>query len=93
LVTWEINESSGNSKYRAAKSPGQGQSPSSKFFRQNNIRMRAVVDSQNGATTLAAESLIAQLHSQGKVTTPSRKNLKIRYEIEILKENEPAAYV
>jgi hypothetical protein len=68
----EINESSGNSKYGAAKSPGLVQFPSSKFFRKNNICMRAGVDSQYGATTVAAESLIAQL----KLTTPSRENRK-----------------
>jgi hypothetical protein len=41
----------------------------------------------------AAESLIAQLHSQGKLITPRRENRKIRHEIEILKANEPAPYV
>jgi hypothetical protein len=50
------------------------------------------VDSQYGATTVAAESLIAQLLSQGKLTTPSRENLKIRHEIENLKANEHASY-
>jgi hypothetical protein len=37
------------------------------------------------ATTGAAESLIAQLHSQSKQTTPRRENRKVRHEIEILK--------
>jgi hypothetical protein len=50
--------------------------------------MSAVVGSQYGATTGAAESLIAQLHSQGKLTTPSRENRKIRHENEIFKANE-----
>jgi hypothetical protein len=57
--------------------------------------MRAVVDSQCSQyrdTTVAAESLIAQLYSQGKLTTPSRENRKIRHEIEILKANEHASY-
>jgi hypothetical protein len=35
--------------------------------------------------TGAAESLIAQLHSQGKLTAPKCKNRKIRHENEILK--------
>jgi hypothetical protein len=59
------------------------------IFRQNNICMRAVVDSQYGATAVAVESLITQLHSQGKLTSPSRENRKIRHEI----ENEHASYV
>jgi hypothetical protein len=46
-----------------------------------------------GATTIAAESLIAQLHSQGKLTTPRRENRKIRHEIKTLKANELAPYV
>jgi hypothetical protein len=45
-----------------------------KFFRQNNIFMSAVVGSQYAATTGAPESLIAQLHSQGKLTTQRREN-------------------
>jgi hypothetical protein len=59
------------------KEPGLGQCPSSKIFRQNNICMSAVVGSQYGATTGAAENLIAQLHSQGKLTTPRCENRKI----------------
>jgi hypothetical protein len=54
--------------------------------------MRAVADTQYGATTGAAESLIAQLYAQGKLTTPIRKNRKIRHEIEILKASEHASY-
>jgi hypothetical protein len=49
--------------------------------------------SQYGATKEAAEILIAQLHSQGKLTMPRRKNKKIRREIEILKANEHAPHV
>jgi hypothetical protein len=64
-----------------------------KFSAKTNICMRAVVDSQYGATTVAAESLIAQLHSQSKLTTPSRENRKIRHEMEILKANEHASYL
>jgi hypothetical protein len=48
---------------------------SSKIFRKNKICMRAVA--QYGATTVAAESLIAQLHSQGKITTASRESFEI----------------
>jgi hypothetical protein len=70
------NESSGSSKYGAAKSPGLGQCPSSKIFRQNNICLSAVVGSQSGATTRAAESLIAHLQSQGELTTPRREKSK-----------------
>jgi hypothetical protein len=90
---YEINESCGNSKYGAAKSPGLGHCPSSIFFRQNNICMSAVVDSQYGARTVAAESLIAQLHSKAKLTTLSRENRKIRHEIEILETSEHDSHV
>jgi hypothetical protein len=75
------------------KSPGLGQFPSSILFRQCNICMSAVLSSQYGATTVAAESLRAQLHSQGKLSTPRRKNRKIRHEIELLNAKEPAPYV
>jgi hypothetical protein len=77
-----------SSKYGAAKSPGLGQCPSSKYFRQNNICLSAVMGSQYGATTGAAGSPISQLHSQGKLTTPRRENRKIRHENKILKANE-----
>jgi hypothetical protein len=50
--------------------------------------MSAVVGSQYGTTTGAAESVIAQLHSQGNLTTPRRENQKIRHENEILKAEE-----
>jgi hypothetical protein len=72
------------------KSPGVGQCPASKFFRQNNICMKAVVDSQYGAMMVAADRLGAQLHSQCKLTTPRHKNKKIRHENELLKLKEPA---
>jgi hypothetical protein len=52
----------------STRSPGLGECPYSTFFRQNNICMRAAVDSQYWTRTVAAESLIAQLHSQGKLT-------------------------
>jgi hypothetical protein len=55
--------------------------------------MSASLGSQYGATTVAAESLIAQLNSQGNLTTPRRENLKILQEIEILKAKEPTTYV
>jgi hypothetical protein len=45
--------------------------------------------SQYGATTLAAESLRAQLHSQCKLTTLRHENRKIRHENEVLKAKEP----
>jgi hypothetical protein len=51
--------------------------------------MRAVDYSKYGATTLAAESLRAQLHSQCKLTTPRHENRKIRHENELLKAKEP----
>jgi hypothetical protein len=72
------------------KSPGVGQCPASKFFRQNNICMKAVVDSQYVAMTVAADKLGAQLHSQRKLTTPRHENQKIRHENELLKAKEPA---
>jgi hypothetical protein len=51
------------------------------------------VGSQYGAITVAAESLAAQLDSQGKHTTPRRENRKIRRENEIIKANEHASCV
>jgi hypothetical protein len=56
-----------------------GQDPASKFFRQNNICM---------TTTLAEESLRAQLDSQCKLTMPMYENQKIRQENELLKAKE-----
>jgi hypothetical protein len=55
--------------------------------------MIAVVSAQYGAITVAAESLLVQLDSQDKLTTPRRENWKIRHENEILKANEHASYV
>jgi hypothetical protein len=49
--------------------------------------MIAVMGFLYGTTTEAAESLIAQLHSQSKLTTPRLENRKIRNENEILKAN------
>jgi hypothetical protein len=49
-----------------------------------------ITGSQNGATTEAAESLIAQIDSQSKLATRSRQNRKIRYENKICKANEQA---
>jgi hypothetical protein len=46
--------------------------------------------SQYGAMTVAAEILIAQLHSQSKLTTAWHEYRKIRYENELLKAKEPA---
>jgi hypothetical protein len=77
----------------SGKRNGLGQFPSSKMFRKNNICMNAFLGSQYGATTVAVESLMAQLHSQVKLTTPRRENRKILHEIEIYKKNEPAPYV
>jgi hypothetical protein len=72
------------------KSPGLGVWPASLLFRQNNICMGAAFGSQYGAMTVAAEILIAQLHSQSKLTTAWHKNRKIRYENKLLKVKEPA---
>jgi hypothetical protein len=72
--TLEINKNSENSKYGAAKSPGVGQFSSSEIFRQHNFCMIPVVGSQYGAMRDAAESLIAELYSQGKLTMLRRKN-------------------
>jgi hypothetical protein len=60
------------------------------LFRQNNICMGAALGSQYGAMTVAAEILIAQLHSQSKLTTAWHENWKIWYENELLKAKEPA---
>jgi hypothetical protein len=51
--------------------------------------MGAALGSQNGAMTVAAEILIAQLHSQSKLTTVWHENRKIRYENKLLKAKEP----
>jgi hypothetical protein len=71
-------------------SPGLGVWPASMLFRQNNICMSAAMGSQYGATTVAAEILIAQLHSQSKLTTAWHENRKVRYENELLTAKEPA---
>jgi hypothetical protein len=55
--------------------------------------MSPVVGFQYGAMTEAAESLIAQLYSQGKLTTPRRESKKILHTNKILKANEPTSYV
>jgi hydroxymethylpyrimidine/phosphomethylpyrimidine kinase len=52
-----------------------------------------VMGSKNGATIEATESLIAQLHSQSKLTTPRRKNQKIRHENEILNGKDHELHV
>jgi hypothetical protein len=64
--------------------------PASLLFRQYNICMGAALGSQYGAMTVAAELLIAQLHSQSKLTTAWHENQKIRYENELLKAKKPA---
>jgi hypothetical protein len=48
---------------------------------------------QDGAKTVAAENLIAQLHSQGKLTAPRRESQKFLHETKILKVKEPTPYV
>jgi hypothetical protein len=55
--------------------------------------MSAVVGYHYKAKTVAAESLIVQLDSQGKLTTPKRENQQIWHKNEILKTNEHALYV
>jgi hypothetical protein len=40
---------------------------------------RSGLPEQGYNSTAAVEGLIAQLHSQGKLTMPSRENLKIRH--------------
>jgi hypothetical protein len=60
------------------------------LFRQNNICMGAAFGSHYGAMTVVAEILIAQLHSQSRLTTAWHENWKIRYENEILKIKELA---
>jgi hypothetical protein len=49
--------------------------------------MSPVVGSQYGATTEAAESLIAQLNSKSKLASSRRENKKNGREIKILKAN------
>jgi hypothetical protein len=60
------------------------------LFRHINICMGAALGSHYGAMTEAAKILIAQLHSQSRLTTAWHKNQKIRYENELLKVKEPA---
>jgi hypothetical protein len=55
--------------------------------------MSFVVDPKYRAMKETAESLIAQLHSQGKITTPRHGNQKIRHEIKIFKANKHALCV
>jgi hypothetical protein len=52
----------------SSKEPRTGVWPASMLFRQYNICMGAALGSQYGAMTVAAEILIAQLHSQSKLT-------------------------
>jgi hypothetical protein len=52
--------------------------------------MGAALGSQYGAMTVVAEIIIAQLHSQSKLTTAGHENRKIRYENKLLKAKEPA---
>jgi dTDP-4-amino-4,6-dideoxygalactose transaminase len=59
------------------------------LFRQNNICMGAALGSQYRAMTIAAEILIAQLHSQSKLTAAWHENQKIWYKNELLKAKEP----
>jgi hypothetical protein len=72
------------------KSSRLGVWPTSMLFRQNKICMGAALGSQYGAMTVAAEILIAQLHSQSKLTTAWHENWKIQHENELLKAKEPA---
>jgi hypothetical protein len=60
------------------------------LFRQKTICMGAGLRSQYGAMKIAAEILIAQLHSQSKLPTAWHKNRKILYEKDLLKAKEPA---
>jgi hypothetical protein len=55
--------------------------------------MGAALGSHYGAMTVAADILIAQLHSQSKLTTAWHENRKIRYENELLKSKEPTPEV
>jgi hypothetical protein len=73
----------------SSKSPGLGVWPASMLFRQYNICMGAAMGSQYRAKPVAAEILIAQLHSQSKLTTAWHENQKIRQN-ELLKAKEPA---
>jgi hypothetical protein len=58
------------------------------LFRQNKICMGAALGFQYGAMTVAAEILIAQLHSQSKLTTAWHENWKMGYENKLLKAKE-----
>jgi excinuclease UvrABC helicase subunit UvrB len=86
------------SAYSIVSLPTQSQSGSGTLFifkhfppKQHLHARRS--GSQFRATTVAAESQIAQLHSQSKLTTQTRENRKIRHEIEVLKANGHAPHV
>jgi hypothetical protein len=51
--------------------------------------MGTALGSHYGAMIVAADILIAQLHSQSKLTTACHENRKIRYENKLLKAKEP----
>jgi hypothetical protein len=53
-----------------------------------NFPPKQYLHERRSGLSVAAESLIAQLHSQGKLITPGRENRKIWHENEILKANE-----
>jgi hypothetical protein len=74
----------------SSKEPRTGSVTSFNVILQYKICMGAVLGSQNGAMTVAAEILIAQLHSQRRLTTALHENRKIRYENELLTAKEPA---
>jgi hypothetical protein len=69
----------------SSKEPRTGSVTSFNVILPDNICMGAALGSQYAAMTVAAEILIAQLHSKSKLTTAWHENQKIRYENELLK--------
>jgi hypothetical protein len=61
-------------------------------FRHNNICMGPALSSHYGATAGAAESVRAQIHSQSKLTPPTRENRKIRHANKLLNAKEPTPW-
>jgi hypothetical protein len=63
IITDDPVKKNGAKFWTCKKSCGLGVWAASMLFRQNNICMGAVLGSQYGAMAVAAEILIAQLHS------------------------------
>jgi hypothetical protein len=77
----------------SSKKPQTGSVTSFNVIPLKQHCMGAALGSQYGAMTVALEILIAQLHSQSKLTTAWHEDRKIRCENELFIAKEPAPYV